>query len=369
MYWHLQTEKGARPIVLAGLVLASLIAAAVAPGEEQGRSEESVRGESFEEWVVEIVTLFDVSQEVDVKRMRARVRRLPRMDLTEQQSRLAAMLLCQVLTREEELRYPPSRAVWAMSPLYHLRCAVCEALAGLGEVAAVPHLQRFYRQQAAHAGGESVEYIAAAIRALGGKVPLIERQPEELHWPGESVLSAEELRHLRAQLILQHLHEEDWDTTAFHTKSAQAIHELGELRAQEAVPYLLEQLDQEKPYIVRERAISALGTIGDPRAIEPLLRFLRNDEVPGNPEDSAVLRGHAIRALAHLQAKAALPDIKACLKDPAAYVRWRAAEAVADLGEEADLQALEELRNDEDESVRQVVKVLLEGRAEPSTEQ
>lgn len=317
----------------------------------------------------QLLDVFDESAAVEAYRAIRAAEELAEMDLNARERRLCALVATQLLSRATPLLERGGPRFTGIDPETLLNGALATLLVRLADAAAVPHLQELYLALGGEGGRSPAGSVARAIIGLGGEVPVMERTPEQEEWPPESVLPLDELRQMRVERILQHLHEEDWDTTKFHAKSGQAIHELGELRAQEAVPYVLEQLDQEKPYIVRERAISALGKIGDPKAIEPLLRFLRNDEVPGNPEDSAVLRGHAIRALAHLQAKAALPDIKACLKDPAAYVRWRAAEAVADLGEEADLEALEELRNDEDESVRQVVKVLLEGRAEPSTEQ
>jgi len=168
----------------------------------------------------------------------------------------------------------------------------------------------------------------------------------------------------RERGILQHLQEEGWDTSDFHGKSAQAIYELGELKAAEAVPYLLAHLGREVSRIMRDRAITALGKIGDARAVDPLIPFLRQDEVPASAEDSAYLRVRAIRALTALRAKGTLPDVKACLQDADPWVRAAAADAVAELGGPADLEALEPLRNDPDESVRKVVESVLQRRTE-----
>ncbi|MDI3288711.1 HEAT repeat domain-containing protein [Polyangium sp. 15x6] len=58
-----------------------------------------------------------------------------------------------------------------------------------------------------------------------------------------------------------------------------ALGALGHLRAAEGVPWLLRVLDEGSPDATVEIAVEALGKIGDPAAIGPLLRMLSHDHL------------------------------------------------------------------------------------------
>jgi HEAT repeat protein len=349
-----------RALGTVGVLLMAVMAWPSCPGPVHGQEvsqREATGALSFEQWAREVTNLFDVSVEVDVIATLRTISQAKVMQLDSSQKRLATVLLCQLLTRQEQLRDRDHWLSWGMSPLAHVHREACDALVQLGDVAAIPHLRRLYLQLGGKGGRDPSFHVERVIRALDGEVPVIERSPQERQWPPDSVLSMDELKGARAELILQHLQEEGWDNTELRTKSAQAIYELGELRAREAVPYLLEQLGQDVPYTMRREAVSALGKIDDARAVEPLRDFLRQDGAPGHPHASSYLRRQAIDALVHMKAEAALPDIKRCLDDPEPTVRSAAFVAVCDLGEPGDrAAAVEKLRNDPDPEVRRTVE-------------
>jgi HEAT repeat protein len=85
-----------------------------------------------------------------------------------------------------------------------------------------------------------------------------------------------------------------------------AVHLLGALKNPEAVPDLLALLHDET---VNYNAAWALGEIGDGRAIRPLIGALKDSD--------ARMRVSAIHALEKLQAREAVPHLRALLSDHA----------------------------------------------------
>lgn len=83
-----------------------------------------------------------------------------------------------------------------------------------------------------------------------------------------------------------------------------AVHLLGELRHARGVDLLLPLLTDEQ---VNYKAAWALGEVGDPRAIGPLIAALRDSK--------ALMRISAIHGLETLRAKEALPHLRALLND------------------------------------------------------
>ena len=70
-----------------------------------------------------------------------------------------------------------------------------------------------------------------------------------------------------------------------------------------ALPSLIRiLLDQGERYIVRCRVADTLGMLGDRKAVEPLVTILSDSDVQ--------VRWHAIRALAELGARSALPQLR-----------------------------------------------------------
>lgn len=79
----------------------------------------------------------------------------------------------------------------------------------------------------------------------------------------------------------------------------QALSEIGG----RAVPSLLRVLlDRDERYIVRCRVADTLAMLGDRRAVEPLVTILSDRDVQ--------VRWHAMRALAELGARSALPELR-----------------------------------------------------------
>ena len=84
-----------------------------------------------------------------------------------------------------------------------------------------------------------------------------------------------------------------------------AIDTLGNIRAKEATPLLIQQLFmRDTDLATKRRILATLGKIGDRRATEPILDFLARDTDPA-------ARGNAIFALGEIGDDAALPSLQA----------------------------------------------------------
>jgi len=86
---------------------------------------------------------------------------------------------------------------------------------------------------------------------------------------------------------------------------------------------LVRALAPENDYDVREAAADALGEIGDPRAVEPLIAAL------GDPDGD--VREAAAEALGTIGDPRAVGPLTAALKDPSGGVRQEAEKALARL--------------------------------------
>jgi len=84
------------------------------------------------------------------------------------------------------------------------------------------------------------------------------------------------------------------------------------LKETQAVPHLISLLETSPSQDVRFRATRALGAIGDPRAVPPLLANLRADM----PNGDAILRESAAAALGKLRDPRAVEPLILCLRDP-----------------------------------------------------
>jgi HEAT repeat protein len=88
-----------------------------------------------------------------------------------------------------------------------------------------------------------------------------------------------------------------------------AIDTLGNVKAKDATPLLIQQLfmrDTDVP--TKQRLLASLGKIGDSRATSPIVDFLSRDVDPAT-------RGTAIFALGEIGDRAALPALDALVKD------------------------------------------------------
>lgn len=90
---------------------------------------------------------------------------------------------------------------------------------------------------------------------------------------------------------------------------AKAIDALGNLRATDATPVLIQHLflRDTEPY-VKQRILASLGKIGDARAAKPIMEFLQRDLDPAT-------RGTAIYALGDIGSPEALEALAAIEKD------------------------------------------------------
>jgi hypothetical protein len=88
-----------------------------------------------------------------------------------------------------------------------------------------------------------------------------------------------------------------------------AIDTLGQVRAKEATPLLVQQLFMRDTDLgTKRRILAALGKIGDSRATGPIVDFLSRDVDPA-------IRGNAIYALGDIGDRAALPALEAISHD------------------------------------------------------
>jgi HEAT repeat protein len=113
------------------------------------------------------------------------------------------------------------------------------------------------------------------------------------------------------------------------TDAAMAAHILGEMRAKDAVPTLLKALD-DRTGIARRDVLQALGSIGDPKAAEAIGRDLYHD----SPE----VRAAAADALAQLGNGAPLDALDALKGDYYRRVRESAEAALTKLGPASEAQ-------------------------------
>ena len=112
----------------------------------------------------------------------------------------------------------------------------------------------------------------------------------------------------------------------------EALNEMGGLKDQKAVAYLLKALADGDHY-VRGNAAYNLGRLKSSAAVEPLMNLLKNDVHP-------YARGQAALALARIKDAKAVPAIIAGLKDAELQVRVKCAEAAGVLKAEEGVDAL-----------------------------
>jgi hypothetical protein len=106
--------------------------------------------------------------------------------------------------------------------------------------------------------------------------------------------------------------------------------ELAERLGRRAIGPLIRALRYDANAEVRGRAAEALGTLGGPRAVEPLLEALRGP--------SEVVRERAAKALGALGDTRAIPALRAAAEDPDRYVKAAAADALKRLDPDGTLQ-------------------------------
>lgn len=150
------------------------------------------------------------------------------------------------------------------------------------------------------------------LKDLGGRAAvrlLLRALDDPESWVREAAVGAlGSLRARRATRSLMALVAQESHTSRLW---AQAVEALGQIRAREAVPMLLGKVRNHRYYVV-----SALASIGDPRAVPVLVAALRHRDKE--------LRVKAARALGRMGAPTAIPGLRALLADPWPSVRHAA---------------------------------------------
>lgn len=111
--------------------------------------------------------------------------------------------------------------------------------------------------------------------------------------------------------------------------AAGALGKLGDARA---VPRLVEQAKTHEDSGSRSTATAALGDIGDPSALEPLIGLLS--------DSNATVRACAADSLGKLGDGRAVAPLLACLRDSQYGVRGRSIEALGAIGDSAAVEPL-----------------------------
>ncbi len=121
---------------------------------------------------------------------------------------------------------------------------------------------------------------------------------------------------------------------------------LGQLKCPQALPALLEAL-KESDETVRQAAAEALGILGDPKAVSPLQAAVKRD-------DGELVRASAVKSLGMLGQKRAVITLQTALaKDKSELVRTESAKALAQLGDRRAAKTLAIIvLKDEDQNMR-----------------
>jgi HEAT repeat protein len=156
-------------------------------------------------------------------------------------------------------------------------------------------------------------------------------------------------------------------------QSAQALGEIGDPRAVEPLIDLLSDPDA----LIRRHAVKALGKIEDPRAVTPIARVLSDSEEEWHVKGSAAealgrmkdpnaieplaralmdlhwnVRSQSAKALGSIGDRRAVEPLILALKDQDAAVRGYAAEALGKIRDERAIESLRAALEDEDRDVR-----------------
>jgi HEAT repeat protein len=127
------------------------------------------------------------------------------------------------------------------------------------------------------------------------------------------------------------------------------------LQRERDVDALIAELRNSAPFGqigVRGWAARALGKLGDPRAVQPLLRLLRED-------DNEVVRSTAARSLGQIGDSSAVPALVAALDEESDVVRAWAADSLGRLGARSAARKVTSLLTSPNRVVRQAAAVSL----------
>lgn len=120
-------------------------------------------------------------------------------------------------------------------------------------------------------------------------------------------------------LLQQYYEDDDFPESA----KADIILALGDLKSAESVPFLISLLENdEEDSVIRRYSCDSLRKIGDPQAIEPLLKAYETDDV--------ILRSYVIYALSGFEGKTIEEILIQGLRDSYVRVRLSAAQGLSD---------------------------------------
>jgi HEAT repeat protein len=258
-------------------------------------------------------------------------------------------------------REPLSRLLLGSSSVY-CRGAAARALGQLGDRRAAVDLQKAL---ADHGPDHFVRYDA--VKALGSllgaeAIPILVSQFEEDPNPEPKMAIVDVFGSL--------VDPRSWDLlerAARHNNEgirASAMGALVEARHPEAWENVSCALLEDESENVQHTAATALGTLGDLRAVDALIQVL------ANPNASLQARRPAIHSLGQLGDPRAMPALIEALGESDSSLRWGAAWALGELGDARAVESLHHLLEiEQDEGVRRTVLAALsklEGAIPPS---
>ncbi len=227
------------------------------------------------------------------------------------------------------------------------RSAACQLLGDAGSAFAVLDLVPLLddrslavRLDAAKALGRlgHPSAVAPLLGAVTGRHPV----------PVDVVADAvEQIRDCPASLLRQSVLDPSASTRAIGAEL------LGRLHVLEAIGDLIDVLEGDPTPHVRIRAARALGRLGSPRAIKPLLACLES----GSP----ALRAESASALGRLGSPAAIPELRVMLLGPSPRNSELAAQALAAIVPQG-LAALEDLADDDRHTSAEIARKVLAAR-------
>lgn len=161
----------------------------------------------------------------------------------------------------------------------------------------------------------AAELSSVELRRIKKGIEKIKKSPKGVKWEGYR-----ELRFIGLATV-PYLVELLEDKTVDSGTKAMVCDLLGDLKAKEAVPVLIKVLEH-KMHTVRAASSRALGVIGDPAAVKPLLGRLGDKE--------GGVRELATYALMNFNDSTIPPKVAVLLKDNEEYVRLAAIKLLGD---------------------------------------
>ena len=139
-----------------------------------------------------------------------------------------------------------------------------------------------------------------------------------------------------------------------HPGAVQALREIGSPAVEQLITALTDPGED-----TRQCAVAALGELGDPRSVEPLIATL---DAPGHHQ---AVRRAAAQALGKIRDGRAVEPLAAALDDTSAAVRRAAARALGQIADPRAIKALIRALDDADNEVRMIAAHVLEAWEAP----